>query len=109
MHSRHTVRYICEVYPSGNRYYYKQELIAPDGWQKPESIMWSRPRPITERTFRKAKKAGYHVVVRHIEKPPADIVCLPLGDDERRECRERKTGAPRRKKNRGSLERLLLR
>jgi len=109
MHSRHTVRYICEVYPSGNRYYYKQELITHDTWRNPESIAWSRPRPITRRTFEKAKKAGYPVVIRHIKNPPADIVCLPPAGDERRERRGRAKSARRRKKDRGRLERLLLR
>jgi hypothetical protein len=76
MHSRHTVRYICEEYPSGNRYYFKQELITHDSWQKPESIAWSRPRPITEKTYVKQKEAGFPTQFHYIEKPPADILYL---------------------------------
>ncbi|MFC0187734.1 hypothetical protein ACFFJY_05500 [Fictibacillus aquaticus] len=76
MHSRHTVLYICEEYLSGNRYYYKTELITHDSWQNPESIAWSRPRPISKATFIKQKKAGYRTEHRLIKKQPAKVIAL---------------------------------
>jgi hypothetical protein len=77
VHSRQTVRYICEKYASGNCYYYKQELITHDSWENPSSLAWSSPRPITRRTFIKQKKAGYKVEYRKINKQPADVIHFP--------------------------------
>ncbi|KMM38977.1 hypothetical protein [Guptibacillus hwajinpoensis] len=74
MHTKHTVRYICERYPSGNHYYYKQELITHDSWQNPLSIQWSARRPISSRTFIKKEKEGYKTINTFIEKQPADIL-----------------------------------
>ncbi|TLS37919.1 hypothetical protein [Pseudalkalibacillus caeni] len=74
MHSKHTVRYICEEYSSGNKYFYKQELITHDTWQNPASIQWSARRPITRQTFMKNKLAGFPVIYRHIKKEPGTII-----------------------------------
>ncbi|EIT85613.1 hypothetical protein A374_10268 [Fictibacillus macauensis ZFHKF-1] len=76
MHSRHTVVYICEEYTSGNCYYYKTELITHDSWRNPESLSWSRPRPISRATFLKQKKAGFRTEYRKINKKPAQVIPL---------------------------------
>lgn len=76
MHSKQTVRYICEEYPSGRKLYYKTELITMGSWNQIESLYWTRPRPISERTFNKQKKAGFPVEVRQMKNKPADIVFL---------------------------------
>lgn len=73
MHSKQTVKYICEKYPSGNCYYYKQEIITHDCWEKLNSLAWSAPRPISEATFMKQKQVGYKVEERYINKPPATV------------------------------------
>ncbi|WP_257349618.1 hypothetical protein [Pseudalkalibacillus decolorationis] len=77
MHSRHTVIYICEEYPSGNCYYYKRELITHDSWLNIDSIAWSAPRPISKRTFIERKRAGYRTEHRKIHRPPAKIYPFP--------------------------------
>ncbi|MDN4526785.1 hypothetical protein [Fictibacillus fluitans] len=82
MHSKHTVLYICEEYLSGNCYYYKTELITHDSWRKPESISWSRPRPISKATFMKQKKAGYRTEHRKIKKSPAVVIALHKESDK---------------------------
>ncbi|WP_347550893.1 hypothetical protein ABFG93_04175 [Pseudalkalibacillus hwajinpoensis] len=74
MHTKHTVRYICERYPSGNCYYFKQELITHDSWQNPQSIEWSARRPITERTFHQKEKEGYKTISTFIQKNPAVVL-----------------------------------
>lgn len=74
MHTKQTVRYICEVYQSGNEYFYKQELITHDSWQNPSSIQWSARRPITSRTFKDKEKEGYKTITVKINKPPAEIL-----------------------------------
>lgn len=74
MHSRQTVKYVCEVYPSGNHYYYKIELITHDSWENIESLMWSRPRPITKETFQKREKEGYKIEYITKKNKPADIL-----------------------------------
>ena len=76
MHSKQTVKYICEIYPSGNKYYYKQEIITHDSWDNLSSLAWSTPRPITEDTFLKGKVNGYKVEERKINKQPAKIILL---------------------------------
>lgn len=76
MHSKSTVKYICEEYLSGNRYYYKQEIITHDSWDQLHSLAWSRPRPISESTYKKRKKEGYKTEYRLIKKKPADIIPL---------------------------------
>ncbi len=74
MHTKQTVRYICECYPSGNIYYFKQELITHDSWQNPQSIQWSARRPISGRTFYQKKKEGFKIMQSYINKKPADIL-----------------------------------
>lgn len=74
VHTKKTVKYICEVYPSGSAYYYKQEMITHDNWGNIHSLQWSRPRPISEKTFIKRKKEGYKVEVKKIKKPPAEVI-----------------------------------
>ncbi|MFC0235690.1 hypothetical protein ACFFJJ_05170 [Fictibacillus phosphorivorans] len=76
MHSRQTVRYICEEYVSGNCYYYKSEIITHDNWKNLDSLSWSRPRPISEKTFLKQKKAGFRTEHKFIKKEPAVVVSL---------------------------------
>lgn len=74
LHSKQTVKYICEKYPSGNCYYYKQEIITHDSWDELQSLAWSAPRPVSEATYRKQKEAGYKTFERYIEKKPAKIL-----------------------------------
>ncbi|OIJ15981.1 hypothetical protein BKP35_03065 [Anaerobacillus arseniciselenatis] len=78
MHSKQTVKYICEKYPSGNSYYYKQEVITHDNWDNLNSLAWSTPRPISKETFLKQKKAGFKAEVKYINKQPAKVVCLHM-------------------------------
>ncbi|WP_088102412.1 hypothetical protein [Halalkalibacter urbisdiaboli] len=82
MHSKVTVKYICEVYPSGNCYYYKQELITHDSWDNPGSICWSTPRPISKRTYLLRKKEGYKIEERVLTKQPAKIIPFKRGTVE---------------------------
>lgn len=77
MHSRHTVIYICEEYPSGNCYFYKRELITHDSWMNVDSIAWSAPRPISRRTFMERKRMGYRTEYRKIQRPPAKVYPFP--------------------------------
>jgi hypothetical protein len=74
MHTKQTVIYICKEYTSGNRYYYKKELITHDNWTNIQSLAWSAPRPISERTFFKRKKDGYKTEHIKIHKSPAKII-----------------------------------
>lgn len=76
MHSRQTVKYISESYPSGNIYYYKQELITHDRWDNIQSLSWSTPRPITKQTFVKRQKEGYRIEKRNIKNKAATIIDL---------------------------------
>ncbi|WP_100406857.1 hypothetical protein [Bacillus solitudinis] len=76
MHSKNTVKYICECYPSGNKYYYKQELITHDSWNNPKSINWSSPRPISERTYKNRKTEGFKTEVHYSTKLPAIVIPL---------------------------------
>ncbi|NEU30789.1 hypothetical protein GN156_08370 [bacterium LRH843] len=77
MHSKQTVKYICESYPSGNHYYYKTELITHDSWEKVESLSWSKPRPVSKDTFEKREKEGYKVEYIIHNNPPAAIFAFP--------------------------------
>jgi hypothetical protein len=77
MHSKQTVIYICKEYSSGNRYYYKKELITHDNWENPESLAWSSPRPIAKTTYLRRKKAGYKTEYIRIKKKPAEIIPFP--------------------------------
>lgn len=77
MHSKQTVKYICESYPSGNCYYYKIELITHGSWEQIESLSWTKPRPITKETFMKRKKEGYKVELIKRMTPPARILSFP--------------------------------
>lgn len=73
LHSKQTVKYICEKYPSGNCYYYKQEVITHHSWDDLQSLAWSAPRPISEITYTKQKEAGFKTVERYVDKKPAEI------------------------------------
>ncbi len=73
MHSKQTVKYVCESYLSGNCYYYKIELITHDSWDKIDSLSWSKPRPISRKTFEQRQKEGYKVEYVKQEKAPALI------------------------------------
>lgn len=76
MHSKQTVKYICETYPSGNLYYYKIELITHDSWNNIESLMWSAPRPISKDTFQKRKNEGYKI--EYVKKKNQPAVIIPF-------------------------------
>lgn len=81
LHSKQTVRYICQQYPSGNKYYFKQEMITTDSWDQLTSIVWGRRRPITKRTYEKRKKEGYRIFEEFIEKEQA--IVLPFKKKKR--------------------------
>ncbi|MCT8138752.1 hypothetical protein H1D32_14005 [Anaerobacillus sp. CMMVII] len=74
MHSKQTVKYTCDKYPSGNCYYYKQEIITHDSWENLDSLAWSAPRPITKETFLKQKQLGFKTEINYINKQPAKII-----------------------------------
>ncbi|WP_096188515.1 hypothetical protein [Evansella halocellulosilytica] len=74
MHSKQTVKYICEKYPSGNCYFYKQELITMDTWDHPSTIMWGQRRPVSRKTFIKRKNEGYKTIETFINKQPAAVL-----------------------------------
>ncbi|WP_062046441.1 hypothetical protein [Bacillus sp. JCM 19034] len=74
MHTKKTVKYICHQYPSGNCYYFKSEIITHHSWQRLESLQWSTPRPITEKTFLMRKKQGFKIEYVLQKKPPAQII-----------------------------------
>ncbi|MFC0473568.1 hypothetical protein ACFFHM_24435 [Halalkalibacter kiskunsagensis] len=74
MHSKQTVKYICESYPSGNHYYYKKELITHDSWDNIDSLSWSAARPISKGTFAKRGKEGYKVEYVSVDKEPAEVI-----------------------------------
>ncbi|SDY58563.1 hypothetical protein SAMN05421736_102336 [Evansella caseinilytica] len=74
MHSKQTVKYICERYPSGNCYYFKQEMITSDSWEDISSLQWGVKRPITKMTFERRKKEGYRTVETYIHRPPARVI-----------------------------------
>lgn len=78
MHSKQTVKYVCEKYPSGNCYYFKQEIITHDSWDNLDSLAWSAPRPISKATFLKGKKAGFKIEEKYINKQPATIFQLKI-------------------------------
>jgi hypothetical protein len=60
------VIYICEIYKE-QRFYYRQEFLL-------SGIRWGHPKPITERTFIKRRKAGFPVIYRFIDHLPPHIV-----------------------------------
>ncbi len=74
VHSKQTVKYICEKYPSGNIYYYKQEIITHHCWQDVSSLSWSAKRPISKQTYLKRKKEGYYTEELDIHKQPAEVI-----------------------------------
>ncbi len=74
MHSKQTVKYICVSYLSGNRYFYKVELITHDSWENIDSLSWSTPRPISEATFEKRRREGYKVEYIKRMSAPAKII-----------------------------------
>jgi hypothetical protein len=80
MHSKQTVVYICKEYASGNRYYYKKELITHDKWTNLNSLAWSTLRPISEKTYLRRKKAGYKTEYIKLDKRPALIIPFRVGN-----------------------------
>ncbi|MBX0318449.1 hypothetical protein [Shouchella clausii] len=72
MHSKQTVKYICEQFSSGHDYYFKQEYITHDKWSNLDSVAWSAPRPIRKETFLKRKKQGY--LCEYVQKQTAVIL-----------------------------------
>ncbi|MCR6096624.1 hypothetical protein HXA31_05535 [Salipaludibacillus agaradhaerens] len=74
MHSKNTVRYFCEVYLSGNKYYFKQEIITNDSWENTDSLYWGKKRPITAKTFNYWKKRGYQCRTVYLYNQPAEII-----------------------------------
>ncbi|ERN54893.1 hypothetical protein M3689_04095 [Alkalihalophilus marmarensis] len=77
MHTKQTVRYICEIYSSGNEYFYKRELITHDSWDNIDSLSWSALRPISKSTFMKRKKEGYKTEIERVDRPPAKVIAFP--------------------------------
>ncbi|MHB1681564.1 MAG: hypothetical protein ACYCYO_01870 [Bacilli bacterium] len=79
MHTKQTVKYLCEHHlASGRKRYFKQEIITDSNWRELDSLRWSAPRPITQRTFRRAMDAGYPVEIKYLKAQPAQIVEFPL-------------------------------
>ena len=79
MHTKQTVKYICEHHlASGRKRYYKQEIITDTSWRELDSLRWTKPRPITQRTFRHAMDAGYPCEVKYLRNESAQIVEFPL-------------------------------
>ena len=79
MHTKQTVKYICEHHlASGRKRYYKQEIITDSSWRELDSLRWTTPRPITRRTFRHAMDAGYPCEVKYLRNESAQIVEFPL-------------------------------
>ena len=79
MHSRQTVKYTCEHYlASGRKRYYKQEIITDSNWRELDSLRWSAPRPITQRTFRRAMDAGYPCEIKYLKTQVATVIEFPL-------------------------------
>lgn len=77
MHSKATVFYVCQYYVyTGLKLYYKRELITTDSFRNLDSVYWSRPRPVSERTFKKAQKEGYKCEIARIYTLPGDVILL---------------------------------
>ncbi|WP_232735770.1 hypothetical protein [Alteribacter populi] len=85
MHTKQTVRYLCHKYPSGNCYYFKEEVITYDSWDNLDSLAWGRRRPITKRTFDKRKKEGYRSLTTYVDKPKGELLYFPLTKPEKKE------------------------
>lgn len=99
MHAKTTVRYICEHYiHTGSKYYFKTELLTNDTYKNVESLYWSKPRPITERTFKQAQKNGYPNEIVTIKRRPAMVITL----DELRGIRDGSKGKVRCRRHRSS-------
>ncbi|OIJ20347.1 hypothetical protein BKP45_09820 [Anaerobacillus alkalidiazotrophicus] len=86
MHTKNTVKYVCEKYPSGNTYYFKQEIITHDCWDNLDSLAWSAPRPISKATYLKQKKAGYKTEMKFINKLPAKVYQLKNKSPHQGQC-----------------------
>ncbi|TMW73711.1 hypothetical protein [Alteribacter natronophilus] len=80
MHSKQTVRYLCQIYPSGNEYYFKEEIITHDSWDNLNSLEWGRRRPVTKETFEKRRREGYRVHRTFIDKPMGQLLHFPLSN-----------------------------
>ncbi|PYZ98538.1 hypothetical protein CR205_08110 [Alteribacter lacisalsi] len=78
MHTKQTVRYLCQIYPSGNEYYYKEEIITHDSWDNLNSLQWGRRRPVTKQTYEKRRKEGYRVHKAYIDKPKGKLLHFPV-------------------------------
>jgi hypothetical protein len=63
------VKYIAEHYTStGTTYYYKQQIL------KDTAPFWSKPRPISEKTYNKAKTRGEVCEYLEIKRNVADVI-----------------------------------
>lgn len=78
MHSKQTVKYICKEYLSGHRYFFKQEIIAVQSWEQPDTLIWGAQRPITEKTFRRRQKEGYKCYTYQMKSSPAKVIPFPI-------------------------------
>lgn len=79
MHTKATVKYVREVFVhSGRVCYWKQEIITDSSWQDVESLRWSARRPITAKTYERAKQKGYVCVQKTNLHAPAEVVDFPL-------------------------------
>jgi len=72
MHSKQTVKYICEQYSSGREYFFKKEYITHDKWSNLQSVAWSAPRPIGKDTFLKREKEGF--LCEYVKKSSAEVL-----------------------------------
>lgn len=82
MHSRQTVKYICEHFSSGHDYYYKMEYITHDKWSNLQSIAWSTPKPVSRNTFLKRQKEGFPC--EYVKRQSATIVAIPPSIEKRK-------------------------
>ncbi|RNA69025.1 hypothetical protein EBO34_03455 [Alteribacter keqinensis] len=87
MHSKQTVRYLCQKYPSGNEYFYKEEIITHDTWDNLDSLEWGRRRPVSKATVEKRKKEGYRVITTEVRKPKGKLFYFPAANLSQKEDR----------------------
>ncbi len=76
VHSKQTVKYICEQFSSGNEYYFKREYITHDKWSNIKSLAWSAPRPIKKETFMKRQAEGFYC--EWVQKQSASLINLAV-------------------------------
>ncbi|GAF12051.1 hypothetical protein JCM19046_3991 [Bacillus sp. JCM 19046] len=86
MHSKQTVKYVCEEFTSGYTYYFKQEYITHDKWSNLDSVAWSSPKPISRMTFIKRQREGY--VCEFVKRKSATIMRMDSVKERRKEVND---------------------